>query len=273
MQTGTTGLSERALLYFTRLGLSVPSPGEIGSAALLGRLQYAHVTGIPYENIDILSRKGLPMTYAGQFDKIVLGRRGGYCFELNGLLAGLLDELGYSVTTYMGRYLRGETTIPMRRHRVIRVACSEGPYICDVGVGQQAPRYPLALIPDRVQEQCGEAYKLVREPFLGWVIYDRHGEEWRRFYSFTEEEQLEIDFVMPSYYCEHAPDSIFNKRLMLSIKTAEGRMTLDGRTFRTFSSAGVQEERVPDLVCLRALLRDAFRIDCPDLPQDVLDLG
>ncbi len=231
----------RVGLYLERLGIPADADGLHCGRELLNRLQYAHVTMIPYENIDILRGIPLPMTFDKQYEKIILHRRGGYCFELNGLFAGLLREMGYQVTTYMARFLRGETSVPMRRHRVIRASCPDGTFICDVGVGQAAPRYPLQLVPELVQEQCGETYKIVKEDFFGWVIYDLHQGEWRRFYSFTEEEQLDIDFVMPSYYCENAPDSIFKKGLMLSIKTADGRKTIDGNLFRVFSPNGVTE--------------------------------
>ncbi|MCK9253275.1 MAG: arylamine N-acetyltransferase [Clostridiales bacterium] len=253
--------------YFNRLGLPPPEDEPSCTCALLEQLQLAHVTRIPYENLDILAGRPLPMTWQGQFQKMVANRRGGYCFELNGLFANLLSALGYEVTTYMGRFLRGETTIPMRRHRVIRAVCAEGTFICDVGVGQSAPRYPLELVPGRIQEQFGETYKITREPFFGYVIHDLHRGQWRRFYSFTEEEQLDIDFVMPSFYCEKSPDSIFNKALMLSIKTLDGRKTIDGQLFRTFSGDEVTENRIASAAELNALLQEHFNLDPPDLDQ------
>ena len=253
--------------YFRRLGLPEPERRPACTRALLEQLQLAHVTRIPYENLDILAGRPLPMTWQDQFAKMVEKRRGGYCFELNGLFAFLLSALGCEVTTFMGRFLRGETAIPMRRHRVIRAVCAEGTFICDAGVGQSAPRFPLELVLDRVQEQFGETYKITREPFFGWVIHDLHRGQWRRFYSFTEEEQLDIDFVMPSYYCETSPDSIFNKTLMLSIKTLDGRKTIDGRLFLMFSPAGVTEKQISSANELNKLLEEHFNLDPPDLSQ------
>lgn len=253
--------------YFRRLGLPVPQAEPVCTGALLNTLQYAHVTRIPYENLDILSGKALPMDAAGQFKKTIQARRGGYCFELNGIYACLLNALGYQVTTYMGRYLRGETAVPMRRHRVIRAACSDGAFICDAGVGQQAPRHPLAFIPNFVQEQFSETYRIRREPFFGWVIDDRHQGDWRPFYSFTEEEQLDIDFVMPNYYCEHSADSVFNKKMMLSIKTPDGRKTIDGNLFRAFARDSVEEMTIATPEQLIELLDQVFNLDPPTAAQ------
>ncbi len=250
--------------YFNRLGRPEPQTRPECSYELLCQLQYAHVSKIPYENLDIVAGTVLPMTVAGQYSKIAEQRRGGYCFELNGLFAALLAGCGYKITTYMGRFLRGETEIPMRRHRVVRVECADGVFIGDVGIGQSAPRHPLRLEEGLVQEQFGESYKLMREPFFGWVIYDLYKGQWRRFYSFTEEEQLDIDFVMPSFYCEKSPDSVFNKALMVAIKTQDGRKTIDGNKFRIFSSNSVKETVVESSSHLALILAEHFNVSSPD---------
>ena len=260
-------LSEKTRHYLARLGIDPTTERLFCNRDLLIRLQYEHVTRIPYENIDILRGKPLPLDYDGQFDKMVNHARGGYCFELNGLFGHLLADLGYSVTTYMSRYLRGETQIPMRRHRVIQAVCADGAFLCDVGVGQPAPRQPLVFQSDLVQEQFGETYKLIREPFYGWTVMDLHQGSWRRFYSFTEEEQLDLDFVMPSYYCENAPDSIFRAGPMIAIKTSDGRKTIDGNTFRQFSPEGVVEKTLTGPAEMTDVLEKHFGIRLDDEPD------
>lgn len=229
-------------LYLKRIGMS----GNLKfsqSVEFLNQLQLAHVTRVPYENLDII--KGVPLNLDPEhlFDKIVIRNRGGYCFEVNGLFGALLTELGFKVTHLAARFLRNESTIPLRRHRVLLVECDEGEYICDVGIGSAAPRYPVKLQEGIEQHQFGETYKLQREDFLGWVIYEKHGEEWRRFYSFTLEPQIDVDFITPSFYCEKHPDSIFNKDVMVAIKTENGRKTLNGREYKVFSGEDITEIR------------------------------
>lgn len=230
--------TEKCTAYFERLGLAMPDP-LIPDSALLQQIQYAHCTRIPYENLDIIRDIPLSLDYDKLFDKIVTRGRGGYCFELNGLLGWLLRELGYQVTDYMARYLRGETSIPMRRHRVLKVVATDGIWLCDAGIGEIAPRLPIRLEENTVQEQYGESYRLTREPFLGWVLEDLHHGRWRNFYAFTEEPQLNVDFVAPSFYCEKHPDSPFTAQEMFSLKTADGRITLDGRVFKQFTQDSV----------------------------------
>lgn len=219
--------------YFKRIGLSKDT--EISyTYDFLKNIQFCHVMSVPYENLDILDGKPLSLNAEDVYDKVVNRRRGGYCFELNCLLSALLKELGFEVESYLARFWRNETSIPVRRHRIIAVQCEQDTYICDVGMGQSAPRYPLKLEEGTLQKQFGETYKFEKDDFHGWVLYDLHKGEWRRFYSFTEDRQLDVDFIAPSFYCEMHPKSLFNKSVMVAIKTKEGRKTISDREYKEF---------------------------------------
>lgn len=218
--------------YLARVGLR--DSDFALNADFLKKLQYAHVTTVPYENLDILDGIPISLDPAVMFEKIVTQHRGGYCFEVNGLLSALLKELGFSVKNHLARFLRGEESIPVRRHRVLSVTCPDGRWLCDVGIGQNAPRHPLKLEQGLVQTQFGETYKVEWDDFHGWIVYDLHNGEWRKFYSFTEDEQLDIDFIMPSFYCEKHPDVPFHKDVMVAIKTADGRYALNGHDYKEF---------------------------------------
>lgn len=239
--------------YFHRIGLELPE-GLTPDSQLLRRLHLAHCTTVPYENLDML--RGIPtsMEEEALFHKIVEQGRGGLCFELNGCFGNLLRALGYKVTDYAARYLRGETTLPMRRHRVLRVEASDGVWLCDVGIGEICQRQPIALVEGLAQEQFGEAYKLEKEDFLGWVLYDFYKGSWRKFYSFTEEPQLLADFIAPNFYCEKHPDSPFNKQEMFALKTLEGRITLDGHIYKEFKNGEVFVKELTE-----AEMKDAYR--------------
>ena len=210
----------------------------------LAALQYAHVTSVPYENLDIIRGIPLSMKVGDLYEKVVTRGRGGYCFELNGAFGWLLRALGFEVTDYAGRFLADAgAEIPQRRHRVLVANCAGERYICDVGVGIVAPRWPLRLVRGEVQEQrSGEAYRVEWDDFYGHVIHQRFRGIWQPFYSFTEEPQADVDFIMPSFYCERHPDSLFNKEYMVSLKTPDGRMTLDGNVFKVYAGDVCGEE-------------------------------
>lgn len=246
-------------LYLERIGLS-PNDDYPLTYETLCKLQFAHVTHVPYENADIVIRIPLKLDTESLFDKIVRRKRGGYCFELNGLYASLLRSLGFTVTDYMARFLRGETEIPKRRHRVLVVSLDGKRYVCDVGIGSTAPRYPLLLEENTEQEQFGECYKFRKDGFLGFVIMEKYGDTWRDFFSFTEEKQLDKDYIATSYYCENHPESIFIKEWMLSIKTEKGRRTLDGNVYKEFEGNEIQTVREIDDNDIPAVMKDVFGI-------------
>ncbi|MEA4852661.1 MAG: arylamine N-acetyltransferase [Christensenella sp.] len=216
-------------------------------------LQKAHVSAIPYEDLDIRAGKYISIALPDVYQKIVVKKRGGYCFELNGLFAWLLRKLGYDVVEYYGRYLEGEPLeMPMRRHRIARVMLDGKPYICDVGVGVKAPVWPIEIKADEVQILDGEEYRMLRHPALGWLVQGKYKGEWNRIYSFTEDQQFPVDFEMPNHWCVTHPDSIFKNVTMVYIRTPEGRNTMteitdeNGKTvpeFRRFTSQGVQATR------------------------------
>lgn len=235
--------------YLERIGITEPLPG---GAEGLKKIQLAHLLSVPYENLDILAGQDMPLDEASLFDKIVNRHRGGYCFELNGLLGALLSALGYGVQDYFARFLKDEPTVPMRRHRII-VAETEGErYLMDVGVGIPIPRIPLKL-----EEGEQGQYAIKKEPFFGWVIYDRG----KRLYAFTEEPQLSVDYEAPHFWCRYSPDSPFTRGNMLSIRTEKGRITLDGDVLRKHMPEGVEESICPAGEAQKLALKEYFGIE------------
>ena len=78
------------------------------------------------------------------------------------------------------------------------------------------------------------------------MLWDFHKGAWRKFYSFTEEVQLQADYIALNFYCEKHPDSPFNKDEMFAVKTAEGRKTLDGHIYKEFKNGEVFVKELTD---------------------------
>lgn len=227
----------------------------------LFKLQYCHLHTIPYENFDIM--RGVPFTLDidDVLDKIITRNRGGYCFELNGAFSWLLKAMGYEVTEYFARFLRGkDCDMPMRRHRVIRVELPDGSYICDVGVGGVCPAVPLKLEEGLEQNGIDAMYKFGKDPVFGWVIYEKTGIDWREYYGFTEEPQYPIDFVTTDFYCQHAPDSFFRSSNMACVKTENGRKTIAGNELHIFSGESVYTEVIESEKRMAEVLSEHFGI-------------
>lgn len=234
--------------------------------ASLELIQRAHLKTVPYENLDILLKKPIVLKKEALYEKIVANRRGGYCFEVNELLGHLLRELGYEVTDLFGRFLRGETGIPMRRHHVLKVKCidDEIPYIADVGVGSGSPNMPMRLVVGEEAQDGVITYRFGKHDFFGWVLEDRKNGEWGPVYSFTEEPQAPIDFLATSFWCEHAEESIFNKGAMVSLRTETGRRTIDVHEARIFDGDHVTVLPIETWEEKEKILREWFGIVLPE---------
>ena len=116
--------------YLARIGLESPGHLDVDS---LERLQRAHLTAVPFENLHVYHRLGVRTDAEWSVPKIVDGGRGGWCFELNGAFGALLETLGYTVTRYAAVVLL-EGDDGHASHLVLKVDLDR-PYLVDVGFG------------------------------------------------------------------------------------------------------------------------------------------
>lgn len=228
-------------------------------------LQKLHLTHIPYENLDPMNGVPISLQPQGLYEKMILHRRGGFCFELQGLFCCLLRSLGYHVAQFAGRFMDERGVIQMRRHRILVVTLEGKRYVCDVGVRSESSRIPLKLTDGLIQEDGISRYCFQKDMFYGWVLMQKErGKEWKPLLGFTEEIQTDDDFVMPSFYCENHPESTFNKYMKVSIFTGKNDLTIVGNTYKVYESARVAESR---LISSREeavrILKEKFNIEVP----------
>lgn len=225
-------------------------------------LQKMHFNHIPYENLDSINGLITSLEHLDLYRKIIAGKRGGICFELNGLYNWLLKSLGFNVVSYAARIISSEEEYQMRRHRVIAADIDGENYITDVGINCESPRIPLLLKKDMVQSDGINEYKFTRDTFWGWILWQKEqGKEWKRVYGFTEEPQLDIDFVMPSVFCDVHPMSPINKYKKISIFKDEYNITIRKNILKFYSGGRVAEAmEIKTEEELRAVLKKYFNI-------------
>jgi N-hydroxyarylamine O-acetyltransferase len=125
--------------YLERIGLEQPIEPDL---ARLELLQRAHLTAIPFENLDVYARREVMTSENWVVAKVVEGRRGGWCFDLNGAFAELLEKLGFRVRRLAAHVLSGSGA-PMPTHLTLEVTLDR-PYLVDVGFGDSFIK-PLPL--------------------------------------------------------------------------------------------------------------------------------
>lgn len=192
--------------------------------------------------MDILNGVPLSLNVQDLYRKIIQNPRGGFCFELQGLYAHLLMSLGFKVKQFLGRFMDEPGIVQMRRHRILIVDLQNTQYLCDVGVRSESPRCAIKLKEGIIQTDGISEYRFTKNSFYGWVLMQKEKDKnWKPIYGFTEEPQLDIDYVMPSFFCEKHPDSTFNKFMKISIFTSDSNLTIVDNTYKVYQNAKVIE--------------------------------
>ena len=199
--------------YFARVGYHGP---RTASRDVLNALHLFHPNAIPFENLDPLLGRPVKLDAGSLADKLVHRRRGGYCFEQNGLFKHALDALGFPVTPLAARVRLGlpeDAPQTPLSHMLMKVELAEGPFLCDVGFGGQSPTAPLRLEPKLQQTTPHGTYRL-QTWGTGYELEMRAPEGWTALYRFTEEPQSVRDYEVYNWYTSTHPDSFFTCSLV-----------------------------------------------------------
>lgn len=179
--TGSAGAKEETM--FEELYEPLPDPGRYWerlridpstlscSRTALDRIVFAHQCAIPFENLDACEyHVPISLGIGDLFDKIILGNRGGYCFELNALFAALLAEAGFSVAPCYARSLKNRGYVQPVAHRGTIVTIEGRKLFCDVGYGGPMPACALPLEDGFEVSSCGQTFRIERIEGPWWRI-------------------------------------------------------------------------------------------------------
>src|SRR5688572_13517058 len=215
--------------YLTRIGYS---GSRAPALETLRSLHAAHPMAIPFENLDPVLGRPVPLDAASLAGKLIGARRGGYCYEQNGLFLRMLAALGFRVAGLSARVLRGhvEPDAPPRSHMLLKVDISGEAYLADVGFGLLTLTAPIRLHESSEQET---PHGPVRVRAVGGEFeLDAHSDgQWQVLYRFSLEEQLLQDYEAPNWYRATHPNSPFVRNLMVARPLPDGRLGLINNQF------------------------------------------
>jgi N-hydroxyarylamine O-acetyltransferase len=229
------------------------------TAKTLRELQLAHLLTVPFENLSIHAGEPIILDDDSLFDKIVRRRRGGFCYELNGLFAALLRALGFKVEMLSAGVANAEGDFgPDFDHMVLMVPLEER-WLVDVGFGDSF-REPLLLDFEGEQVQNDEAYRI--SPHNSHLIMSqRRGDgEWKDQYRFTLQPHTYPDYAGMCHYHQTSPESHFTKARVCSRATPKGRITLSEMRLITTANGERHEQILSSDEEYQAVLREHFGI-------------
>lgn len=223
--------------YLTRIQLHE----QIIQSATLQTLQLihkAHLTAIPFENLDIHTKNPICIDKDSLIKKMVDNKRGGYCYESNELLALALEYIGFKVHRLVARALFPEQRT--RGHKILIVELDGEYWLTDVAFGgnsiYQPLRLPQHLTHTSHAKQNDDEYMLV----LGldtfrintYCLKMKMNNTWVDLYAFNLFETLAIDFMVLNHAMSTYQDSPFVKQKICAIYTAQGRKLLLNNVFK-----------------------------------------
>jgi len=229
------------------------------TAEALRQLHFAHLLAVPFENLSIHSHEPIVLEDDALFQKIVNRRRGGFCYELNGLFGALLRALGFEVDMLSAQVANEEGGFSRDFDHMALLVTLEQRWLADVGFGDSFVE-PLLLDERDAQVQRGRTYRIVADGER--LIMERadKGNEWKPQYRFTLQPFQYSDYAEMCEYHQTSPESHFTTSRICSRLTSHGRISLTRTSLITTESGERHERAVAVQKEYDELLREHFGI-------------
>ena len=248
-------MNEKTLAAYLRR-IEVTRPPVLDANAL-SVLHQAHQTTVPFENLSIHLAEPISLDERDLIDKIVTRRRGGFCYELNGVFALLLEALGAQVTRVAARVHGADGPGPPFDHLalVVRLPDGSAPWLADVGFGAHST-YPLAYDSRHGQDDPAGQF-LLADAGDGDVDVLADG---KPQYRIEPRARSLADFVPTCWWHQTSADSHFTAGPICSLLTEDGRISISGRTLIVTAGQSRSEQQLPTDDAVLTAYRDHFGI-------------
>lgn len=191
----------------------------------LKAIHHAQHRTIPFENFDICLGKGINLDSSTIFQKLIMNKRGGYCFELNGLLLMALKTIGFEARALLCRvHIKGEAT--GRSHLISLVTINEKNWIVDSGFGAETPSFPIPLVCDQIFRSNNQTFQLLSSDLYGYMLQTKNGDEWKNLYSIELNHVCAGDIEYGNHFTSTSPKSFFTTSRTAALPVENGMITL-----------------------------------------------
>ncbi len=253
--------------YLNRLGIDAESP----TLAFLRKIHRSHLLTIPFENLDFHYAKRIILDIDSIFTKIIVAKRGGISFELNGLLYHLLAKLGFDAHILSAQIFHGDSYGPEFEHMIVLVNLDQGQYLCDVGSGGLITE-PKKLLLGQPQLDYTYYYKFETTPDQEWVLKSsKDNSAFCSEYKFLLQPRELIQFIPQCNQMQDDTDSKNKKAKIVSQQFHEGRVTLTDRVLTKQLFGETTKKNILNEDEFHSKLDEYFQIDYRQLINQQLD--
>lgn len=242
--------------YLARIGLDAVEADEQGLAAL----QEAQLRAVTFENVDPFLGRVPDLSGPAQWRKLVEERRGGYCFELNGLFGRALAAAGFTFRPVLARVLQ-RAPDSARTHLAFVVRLDGQEWLADTGFGGPGAMRPLRIVMDLVQEDARGRYRF--RLVEGEHLLEKESAEgdWTPLFQFDRARVSPLDIEAANIVCATWRMAPFPDNLMMARNRKDGRVSLFNRALRREAEGGaVEETRIASRGDLETALREDFAL-------------
>lgn len=247
-------------LYLARIQYSKPIRPD---AQTLQGLQLAHMLNVPFENLDIGLKRPILLTEEALWNKLIVQKRGGFCYELNGMFAWLLKQIGFDVTYLNARVFNREGKLGIDfDHLALLVRIPDQPerWLVDAGFGDSFNE-PLRFEEQGEQIQGLRAYRL-EQTADGYVSWQKNYDgSWARLYFFDlQPRNFPVDYESACLYHQTSPRSSFTRGGIISRATPDGRVSLEDDRLILTKNGQRSEHPIEKNEEYRVLLKEYFGV-------------
>jgi N-hydroxyarylamine O-acetyltransferase len=243
--------------YLKRIKYSGKTTPEV---KVLTGLQYAHLMTVPFENLDIQNK--VKIEIEDSYNKIVNSNRGGFCYELNSSFYQLLKGIGFDVKIVSARVFSNDTGKfgPEFDHMAIIANVQNKEYLVDVGFGDFT-LHPLKFILNRNQRDPRGVFRIEKFDDTYFVVKKRNSSKtFTEEYIFSAKERGIDEFRKMCRFHQTSKKSHFTRKLVCSLPTDEGRITITGNTLKVTKNGTVTERALKSYSEIRKVLLGNFNI-------------
>ena len=246
--------------YLARLNYSASVKPD---AETLHGLQFAHLLTVPFENLDIGLKRPIQLSEEALWEKIIIRKRGGFCYELNGLFAGLLKQIGFDVTYLNARVFNREGELGIDFDHLallVRIPHETTRWLADVGFGDSFNE-PLSFEEHGEQVQGRRAYRLEKTSD-GYITWQKNYDgSWERQYFFDlQPHNFPAEYESACLYHQTSPESSFTHKSIINKATPDGHVSLEAGRLILTTNGQRSEHPIKDEDEDRDLLREYFGV-------------
>lgn len=247
--------------YLTRLNYSTSVKPD---AETLHGLQFAHLLTVPFENLDIGLKRPIQLGEEALWEKIIVHKRGGFCYELNGLFARLLKQIGFDATYLNARVFDHEGNLGIDFDHLallVKIPQESACWLADVGFGDSFNE-PLSFEERGEQVQGLRAYWL-EQTSSGYVTWQKNYDgTWERQYFFDlQPRNFPTDYESACLYHQTSPKSSFTRKSIISKATSDGRVSLEAGRLIVTTNGQRAERLVANQQEYQTLLNEHFGVE------------